>query len=111
MTTALDIFLRLVVWLLLAPLLPGIITGWFDWILRPQRHEHLPKEIFPTHADFAEHTPETVLENVVEPAGSFMLRISTAVRRLQHGRVQSYILYLLCGLAALAILALMGGSK
>jgi hydrogenase-4 component B len=89
----------------------GIITGWFDWILRPQRHAHLPKVIFPAHADFEEHTPETVLEKVVEPAGSLVMRISTAVRRLQHGRVQSYIFYLLLGLVALAILAVMGGAK
>ena len=89
----------------------GIITGWFNWILRPQRHAHLPTEIFPAHADFTEHTPETVLENVVEPAGSLVMRVSTAVRRLQHGRVQSYIFYLLLGLAALAILAVMRGAK
>jgi hydrogenase-4 component B len=89
----------------------GIITGWFDWILRPQRHAHLPKGNFPLRADFAEHTPETVLENVVEPAGSLVMRLSTAVRQLQHGRVQSYIFYLLLGLAALAILAAMGGVK
>jgi hydrogenase-4 component B len=89
----------------------GIITGWFDWILRPQRHEHLSKENFPAHADFAEHTPETVLESIVEPAGSLVMRVSMAVRHLQHGRVQSYIFYLLLGLAALAILALMGGTK
>jgi len=89
----------------------GIITGWFDWILRPRRHAHLPEGIFPAHGDFAEHTPETVLENIVEPAGSLVLRVSTAVRRLQHGRVQAYIFYLLLGLAALAILAVMGGAK
>jgi hydrogenase-4 component B len=89
----------------------GIITGWFDWILRPQRRAHLPKEIFPVHADFMEHTPETVLEKIVEPAGSLVMRASTAVRRLQHGRVQSYIFYLLLGLAALAILAVIGGAK
>ena len=89
----------------------GIITGWFDWILRPQRHAHLPKGNFPAHADFAEHTPETVLEKVVEPAGALVLRASLAVRHLQHGRVQSYIFYLLLGLAALAVLAVMGGAK
>jgi hydrogenase-4 component B len=89
----------------------GIITGWFAWILRPQQQAHLPREIFPVHADFEEHTPETVLENVVEPAGSLVMRVSTAVRRLQHGRVQSYIFYLLLGLAALAILAVMKGAK
>ncbi len=89
----------------------GIITGWFDWILRPQRHAHLPKEAMRARADFAEHTPETVLERFVEPAGLLAIQVSTAVRRLQHGRVQSYIFYLLLGLAALAILAVTGGSK
>jgi len=89
----------------------GIITGWFAWILRPQRHARLPKEIFPAHASFEEHTPETVLEHVVEPAGSVVMQAATAVRRLQHGRLQAYILYLLIGLAALALLALWGGAK
>jgi hydrogenase-4 component B len=89
----------------------SIITGWFAWILRPQRHAHLPKENFPAHADFEEHTPETVLEHVIKPVGSLVMRVSSAVRRLQHGRVQSYILYLLIGLAALAILAVMKGAK
>jgi hydrogenase-4 component B len=89
----------------------GIITGWFSWILRPQRHAQLPKEPFPSRASFEEHTPETVLEHVIEPVGSLVMRVSTAVRRLQHGRLQAYILYLLIGLAALALVALMGGRN
>ena len=89
----------------------GIITGWFAWILRPQRHSHLPREYFPAQASYEEHTPETVLEHVVEPAGAGVLRLSAAVRRLQHGRLQAYIFYLLVGLAALIVLALMGGGK
>jgi hydrogenase-4 component B len=89
----------------------GIITGWFAWILRPQRHSHPPKEYFPAHSSFEEHTPETVLEHVVEPAGSVVMRISAAARHLQHGRLQAYIFYLLIGLAALALLALLGGGK
>jgi hydrogenase-4 component B len=89
----------------------GIIAGWFAWILRPEQHAHLPEGNFPAHADFVEHTPETVLERVVEPAGSLVMRVSTAVRRLQHGRVQAYILYLVIGLVALAILAVMKGAK
>ena len=89
----------------------GIITGWFDWILRPERHAHLPEDNFPAAADFTEHTPETVLERVIEPASSLVQRLSVAVRRLQDGRVQAYILYLLLGLAALAILAVLGGDR
>jgi hydrogenase-4 component B len=89
----------------------GIITGWFAWILRPRRHAHLPQAIFPQQADFEERTPETVLESVVEPAGSLIMRVSLGVRQLQYGRVQSYLFYLLLGLAALAILAVMGGTN
>jgi hydrogenase-4 component B len=89
----------------------GIITGWFAWILRPQRHARPPQGPLPAQASFAERTPETVLERLVEPAGSLVLRLSTAVRRLQHGRLQAYILYLLIGLAALALLALIGGAR
>jgi hydrogenase-4 component B len=89
----------------------GIITEWFAWILRPVRHEHRPTETLPVSAHFSEHTPETVLEYAVEPAGGVVLRLSTAARRLQHGRVQAYLLYLLIGLAALAVVVLLGGHQ
>jgi hydrogenase-4 component B len=89
----------------------GIITGWFNWILQPRRHAQLPCGLFPANGAFDERTPETVLEHVVEPAASLVMRVSAAVRRLQHGRLQAYILYLLIGLAALAVLAVIGGGK
>jgi hydrogenase-4 component B len=89
----------------------GIIVGWFAWILQPKRHEHLPQGNFPTRASFEEHTPETVLEQVVEPASMVVMRVSTAVRRLQHGRLQFYIFYMLIGLAALALIAWLGDAK
>lgn len=89
----------------------GIITGWFAWILRPQRHGHAVEGHFPAHASQAEHTPETVLEHVVEPAGSLVMTFSTLVRRLQHGRVQAYIFYLVLGLGGLAVLVLTGGAR
>lgn len=88
----------------------GIITEWFAWILRPQRHEHQPVGSFPVHANFEEHTPETVLEYVVEPAGEVVMRIANAARRLQHGRVQAYLLYLVAGLVVLGVMALMEGG-
>ena len=44
------------------------------------------------------------------PAGTVVMRVSTAVRRLQHGRMQAYILYLVLGVAALAALVVMGAS-
>lgn len=89
----------------------AIITSWFAWILRPERHSHPVEGDFPSNATFSEHTPETVLEKIVEPVGGIVMTVSTAVRRLQHGRVQSYILYLLVGLVALALLIFLGGAK
>jgi hydrogenase-4 component B len=89
----------------------AIITGWFAWILRPVRHAHPPRGFFPAAADFTGHTPETVLEKMVEPAGGLVMRISAAARALQDGRVQSYIFYLLLGLAALGVLAVIGGAR
>jgi hydrogenase-4 component B len=87
----------------------GIITEWFAWILQPIRHERRPEEPFPSRAEFEEHTPETVLEKVVEPCGRGVMWISALARRLQHGRTHAYILYLLIGLAAAAAMALAWG--
>ena len=88
----------------------GIITEWFAWILRPQRHGHPVEGEFPARAEFAQHTPETVLEFVVEPAGAWVMRLSQAARRFQHGRVQAYLLYTVAGAAALALLVCLGGK-
>jgi len=89
----------------------SIITEWFHWILRPVRHEHPPIEILPAKASFSQHTPETVLEYAVEPAGGLIMKLALAARRLQHGRVQAYLFYLLVGIAALAMLVILGGDK
>jgi hydrogenase-4 component B len=84
------------------------ITEWFAWILRPERHVLRPDSPFPAAARHAQHTPETVLERVVEPAAGMILRFAAAVRRLQHGRVQAYLFYVVLGLALLAILVVAG---
>jgi len=94
----------------------SIITGWFAWILRPQRHVHPPGgplglPLFPAHASHSVHTPETVLEHVVEPVGDAVMSTSNAVRRLQHGRLQAYILYLVIGLVAVALIVFAGAGK
>jgi len=66
---------------------------------------------FPTHASYEEHTPETVLEHVIAPVAAKVMRLATAARGMQHGRVQAYLLYLVLGLAGLAVVALLGGSQ
>jgi hydrogenase-4 component B len=84
------------------------ITGWFGWILRPETHRMNPEGLFPQKALAKEHTPETVLEKVIFPVSGAVMRLSTEVRRYQHGRLQAYILYLVFGLAGLAIIAWLG---
>jgi len=87
----------------------GIAAGWFAWILRPERRVRRPRGPLPAEACRVERVPETVLEQVIMPVGGRVLRASTAVRRLQHGRLQFYVLYIVAGLAALGALVLTGG--
>ena len=87
----------------------GILTGWFAGLLRPVRHVEPPVGPFPARSRHEEHPTEPVLDRVVAPLARLVLRLSGRVRRLQHGRVQSYLLYLLLGLVAVSLLALGGG--
>lgn len=89
----------------------GIVAGWFGWVLQPERRMRRPRGHFPTEALRLERVPETVLERVIGPVGAAILQVSTAVRRLQHGRLQFYILYVLAGLLALGVLVMMGGAR
>jgi hydrogenase-4 component B len=88
-----------------------IAAGWFSWILRPERKLRRPRGVFPEGASYIGRTPETVLEHAISPLGTAVLHVSTVVRRLQHGRLQSYILYLVGGLVALAVLVMLGGVR
>ena len=88
----------------------GVITEWFSFILRSELHDHRPDGFFPANAMRTGHTPETVLEKVVEPVGRIIIWISSQVRRLQHGRAQSYIFYILIGLFALAAWVCLDGK-
>ncbi|MDX2111049.1 MAG: proton-conducting transporter membrane subunit [Verrucomicrobiota bacterium] len=91
--------------------LASTITGWFDWILCPRKHTHRPEDYFPNSASETVHTPETVLEHILEPFAVRVIRVSSAVRRFQQGRIQAYLLYLVTGIAALAIIVVMGGGR
>jgi len=83
-------------------------TDWFGWIIRPERSQQRPRGPFPAEAHRIERIPEAVLERVYTPAASAVLRLATSARRLQHGRLQFYIVYVAAGLAALAIITFMG---
>jgi hydrogenase-4 component B len=88
----------------------GIVSGWFRWILQPERKMRRPRGQFPVEAIRLERIPETVLERVIGPVGAVVLQVSTSVRRLQHGRLPFYILYVVAGLIALGVLVSLGGA-
>lgn len=87
----------------------AIATGWFRWILQPDVRLRRPRGIFPDAATRMDRVPETVLEKGIQPVGGIIMRVSTAVRRLQHGRLQFYIAYLVAGLLGLTALVAAGG--
>jgi hydrogenase-4 component B len=87
----------------------GIGGGWFAWLFRPERRLRRPRGPFPAEASHFARVPESVLERVINPAGGALLRVALAARRLQHGRLQAYILYLVVGLTGVAVLVLAGG--
>jgi len=89
----------------------GIVSGWFRWILQPERKMRRPRGHFPAEAIRLERIPETVLERIIGPVSVVIMQMSTAVRRLQHGRLQFYILYVLAGLIALGVLVMLGGAQ
>ena len=89
----------------------GIASGWFLWVLQPERKLRRPRGHFPAAAIRLERAPDTVLERVIAPVGAAILQASNSVLRLQHGRLQLYILYLLAGLIGMGMLVLFGGPR
>ncbi len=89
----------------------GIVAGWFGWVLRPERKMRRPRGYFPAEAIRLERVPETVLERIIGPVSGAIMQVSAAVRQLQHGRLQFYILYVVAGLIALGVLAVLGGTQ
>ena len=87
----------------------GIPAGWFHYLLQPERRLRRPRGHFPAEALRLERFPDTVLERILGPVSGVIMQASTAVRRLQHGRLQFYILYVVAGLVALGALVLLGG--
>jgi hydrogenase-4 component B len=86
------------------------VTGWFGWILRPERHVHAPQGAFPAQATHDVHTPETVLDKWIAPVANAVMKVSSAARRLQDGRVQAYLFYLVVGIVLVTLVAFAGGA-
>lgn len=83
----------------------AIAAGWFRWVLRPTVVLRRPRAILPWRAMRLEHTGDSVLELVVRPLGEGVCRFATTARRLQHGGMHSYIVYVLIALTVLGAMA------
>lgn len=88
-----------------------IAAGWFRWILQPERKLRRPRGLFPAGAIRLERVPETVLERVIGPVGSVITAAANSARRLQRGRLQFYVLYVVAGMVALALLVILKGVQ
>jgi hydrogenase-4 component B len=89
----------------------GIASGWFAWVLRPQTVAKRPRGLLPRTALRLRRTPETVLQFVIGPVSGAINRSSRAARRLQHGNLQAYILYVIAALVALGAMAWLEGAS
>ncbi|HRI11708.1 MAG TPA: proton-conducting transporter membrane subunit [Verrucomicrobiota bacterium] len=89
----------------------AIVSGWFRWMLQPERKIRRPRGLFPKEALRLERVPETVLERIIGPVGAVVLQVSSSARRLQHGRLQFYILYVVGGLLVLGVVVILGGAR
>jgi hydrogenase-4 component B len=87
-----------------------IATGWFFWALQPVRTLRRPHGAFPLHASSMTRLPDPVLAWAIAPVSGVVMGVSSAVRRLQHGRLQFYIVYVVAGLAALGLIVFLGGT-
>lgn len=86
-------------------------AGWFYYLLRPERTVRRPRGVLPASASRMERIPETILERLITPGGRVVLEGVNRIRRLQHGRVQAYIVYVVAGSVALAIVVWLGGKQ
>jgi NADH:ubiquinone oxidoreductase subunit 5 (subunit L)/multisubunit Na+/H+ antiporter MnhA subunit len=75
----------------------------FRWILRTERRRSLPQGYFPDAAFMTTETPDGFRELVFRPVFAQIRWALAALRWIQHGRLQLYILYIAVTLVALLI--------
>ena len=79
-----------------------VVTGTLSaWVVTMYR--------FPGRALVVERVPETVMERVIAPGAWAVGCVADAARRMQHGRLHLYILYVFLGVTALGLMILLGG--
>jgi len=79
------------------------LVSFFRPVLRTHAEGAAPRGLFPAPAALQTHTPDRATESLVTPLFRGVARLTRPGRRLQHGRVQWYVLYIAITLLALLI--------
>jgi hydrogenase-4 component B len=79
------------------------LTDWFKIFLGTHRHGTGPEGFFPQRALFETHTPDAARERLFAPLFRLIDRALSPVRRMQHGRIHEYLLYIAIVLVLLLI--------
>ena len=75
----------------------------FAGVLKPQFQLHPPSGYWPREAAFRSRTPDLALDRALIPACAAAEEALTVVRRVQHGRLQYYLLYVFGFLVAVLL--------
>jgi formate hydrogenlyase subunit 3/multisubunit Na+/H+ antiporter MnhD subunit len=75
----------------------------FRWVFFPKKRVHPPAGIFPRHASFDSHMPDTVLDVAILPALRSGAAVADRLRARVGSRVQSKVLLLLVGVVGLLL--------
>jgi hydrogenase-4 component B len=78
-----------------------ILVELFAWALRPRTHRPRDLPLFPQHADFHSHVPDTVLDEAVLPTFHHGAELTSWFRVFQQGSIHTYLLYIFLTVLAL----------
>ncbi|MCE9614923.1 MAG: hydrogenase [Lentisphaerae bacterium] len=78
-----------------------MLVAMFAWALRPRRHGAVAPVLFPARVPVRGHVPEVVLDLFILPPVRLVARVFTALRVLQQGQVNAYLLYVFLALVVL----------
>jgi formate hydrogenlyase subunit 3/multisubunit Na+/H+ antiporter MnhD subunit len=79
------------------------LTGLFRIVLGTRKQGVAPNGFFPPRATFETHTPDAARERLFAPLFRLIDRSLAPLRRMQHGRIHEYLLYIAIVLVLLLI--------
>jgi hypothetical protein len=79
------------------------LLGMFRWLFPSAARSAAPEDLFPEDGRFDTHHVDAIEHRLVRPGFAAMGRIAAYLRRLQHGRLRWYVLYITLALVALLV--------